>query len=77
MKRNGFVGKTNTRNKQLRNEFVDAANLGGSTTHNMGDRRRRGNGAPIFENDKNKGTRNPGNVNGNDRYRNANGTKSV
>ena len=69
VKRNGFVGKTNTRNKQLRKEFVDATNLGGSTTHNIGDCRRRDNGAPIFENDKNKGTRNPENVDGNDHHR--------
>ena len=34
-------------------------------------RRRRDDGAPVFENNENKGTRNPGNVNGNDRHRNA------
>jgi hypothetical protein len=34
-------------------------------------RHRHDNGTPIFENDKNIGTRNPGNVNGNDRHCNA------
>ena len=39
MKGIGFVGRKNTRNKHVRDKFVDAANLGGSTTHDKGNQR--------------------------------------